>query len=234
MNSLELRRRIIENSPHVEIKSGTFVTFDTISEKLKGCKVYFYPQQDGTGMPSPLNVRPISGVDSLYIIRSSSLDDYYVDWSEPVGELYGGYYNALTGDLFMTHAFKELHGGEDEWSYDGGSRQVFVYSWNEVRGTGLTMCNMTEPSDITYGDSPSYPHVINTRDRNNIRTHVVNENMTIDSFFDWLSEHPLQIVCPLITPIRYQISSIDIKAQKGSNALWSNSDNKVEVKYWTY
>ena len=56
------KRKIILNQPHVESVSGDLVTFDTdMKGKLKECKVYFSPVQEGEGDPSPDNIRPISG-----------------------------------------------------------------------------------------------------------------------------------------------------------------------------
>ena len=56
------KRKIILNQPHVESASGDIVTFDTdMKGKLKECKVYFSPVQEGEGDPSPENVREITG-----------------------------------------------------------------------------------------------------------------------------------------------------------------------------
>ena len=56
------KRKIILSQPHVETASGDLVTFDTdMKGKLKECKVYFSPVQEGEGDPSPDNVRNIVG-----------------------------------------------------------------------------------------------------------------------------------------------------------------------------
>lgn len=67
---LEARRRILLNTPHIESASGSVATFNTdLSANLKECKIHFLPVQEGSGDPSPDNVRPITGWDGMTITR---------------------------------------------------------------------------------------------------------------------------------------------------------------------
>lgn len=51
--------------------TGNPVTFETVEETYaKGAELTFSPKQSGTGDPSPTNVRPISGRDSLSLTRN--------------------------------------------------------------------------------------------------------------------------------------------------------------------
>lgn len=71
INTLEARRKILLNTPHLTTESTNPLTFQTdISANLKDCKIYFEPIQEGTGDPSPDNVRPISGWDGVTIHRT--------------------------------------------------------------------------------------------------------------------------------------------------------------------
>ena len=64
------KRKIILSQPHIESASGDIVTFDTdMKGKLKECKVYFSPVQEGEGDPSPNNVRNIVGWNGVNIYR---------------------------------------------------------------------------------------------------------------------------------------------------------------------
>lgn len=68
INLLESRRRILLNTPHIETISDTIASFETdVATKIKGCKVYFTPIQEGEGDPSPDNVRPIHGWDGVTV-----------------------------------------------------------------------------------------------------------------------------------------------------------------------
>ena len=64
----ERRRQILLNTPHIETVSDSVASFNTdISANLKECRVYFSPVQEGSGDPSPDNVRPITGWDGIEI-----------------------------------------------------------------------------------------------------------------------------------------------------------------------
>ena len=65
-NILDIRRRIIMNSPHTETVTSDIASFDTdMSAKLKSCKLKFLPIQNGSGDPSPTNKRRIVGLTSI-------------------------------------------------------------------------------------------------------------------------------------------------------------------------
>ena len=71
INLLEARRNILMSQPHLTTESANPLTFQTdISANLKDCKVYFEPVQEGSGDPSPDNVRPISGWDGVTVYKS--------------------------------------------------------------------------------------------------------------------------------------------------------------------
>lgn len=71
LNLLESRRRILLSTPHIESKSSLSpLSFSTdVVTDLKECKVHFAPIQEGTGTPSPENVRPITGWDGIEVTR---------------------------------------------------------------------------------------------------------------------------------------------------------------------
>lgn len=69
---IERRRQILLNTPHIETISGSIASFETdVPALVKDCKVYFTPVQEGTGDPSPDNVRPISGWTGIEFYNSS-------------------------------------------------------------------------------------------------------------------------------------------------------------------
>ena len=83
-NILARKQFIIANQPHLEEVSGSIATFNTdMVAPLKECKVYFSPVQEGSGDPSPDNVRPISGWTGVEVYRTGknlfSFDVLYQD-----------------------------------------------------------------------------------------------------------------------------------------------------------
>ena len=68
VNLMESRRRILLNTPHIKSLSGSVLSFRTdVPFEMKECKVHFSPVQEGTGTPSPENVRPITGWDGVTV-----------------------------------------------------------------------------------------------------------------------------------------------------------------------
>lgn len=63
---IDIRRKILLNSPHLETASGSIASFKTdMKAPLKECKIHFLPVQSGSGDPSPTNIRPINGWTGL-------------------------------------------------------------------------------------------------------------------------------------------------------------------------
>lgn len=67
---LQRKAFIMANQPHIASASGAIASFNTdLRAPLKECKVYFSPVQEGSGDPSPTNVRPISGWTGCEVYR---------------------------------------------------------------------------------------------------------------------------------------------------------------------
>lgn len=72
MGVIEARRRILLNTPHIEtVTSSGIANFDTdLISSLRSCKFSFLPVQEGSGDPSPTNIRPISGWNGLTVYKA--------------------------------------------------------------------------------------------------------------------------------------------------------------------
>ena len=93
MDMNEERRKILLNSPHLETVSGSIASFYTNvgGVQPKSIKVSFLPKQEGSGTPSPDNVRPINGWLNIPVtIAGKNLYDqvsypliqgYWVGWN---------------------------------------------------------------------------------------------------------------------------------------------------------
>ena len=94
-NLLEVRRRILLNTPHVESMSGNPAIFTTdMAANLKECKIRFAPVQAGEGTPSPENVRPISGWDGVTV----NANDTSISIPFPQ-TIFGGYVDLIKGEI---------------------------------------------------------------------------------------------------------------------------------------
>lgn len=82
ISALESRHRILMNTPHlVTLAPSGLVTFNAdMVAPLKECRVHFSPVQEGTGDPSPENVRPITGWTGCEVLRTGKnlIDESYL------------------------------------------------------------------------------------------------------------------------------------------------------------
>ena len=162
-----------------------------------------------------------------------------VSWSS-AGTIYGGYANPLTGEGLATVAYRRFTGASDEeWSGSSGVRQVYACRWNEVRraqigGNYVIACNMSIP-DNSNGQEPAYGYIRNNDSAFNIRTHLFNEDVSQAQLKAYLASNPLEVVCPLITPIPFSFTPVSpIKSLVGQNNVWSSANGNVDVKYWKH
>ena len=68
----QIRKNILMSQPHVEtLSSDGLLNFKTdVPANLKSCKINFAPIQEGSGDPSPDNVRPITGWDGVTVYKT--------------------------------------------------------------------------------------------------------------------------------------------------------------------
>lgn len=68
---LQRKQYILANQPHLVTAQDKLVNFKTdLAAPLKSCKVYFTPVQEGSGDPSPNNVRAISGWTGFEVCKT--------------------------------------------------------------------------------------------------------------------------------------------------------------------
>lgn len=70
VNALEVRRRVMMAQPHEAVASGAVASFRTDVISPLPLEFDLLPIQEGTGDPSPENVRPITGHDGFTRVRT--------------------------------------------------------------------------------------------------------------------------------------------------------------------
>lgn len=63
---------------------------------------------------------------------------------------------------------------------------------------------------------------------------VPSDCTDLESKRAYLAEHPIKITYPKKTPIPYTVDLTDLKPIKGTNNIWSNANNNIEVKFWKH
>lgn len=111
-------RNDVSASHIIQTATGNPAYFDdgADSTTMKSVTIAITPIQGGGGVPSPDNIRPISGreVVTLYHsdIDTSDPTEYSIDLSE-AETVYGGSLEVISGTLTVTHGYIESYSGEE-------------------------------------------------------------------------------------------------------------------------
>ena len=207
-------------------QTGSIVTFNSqyAGLPLKSHKVAVTATQSGSGTPSPDNVRPISGHDSIIISHSGE------DTSNPTvytinlgGTYYGGEHDARTGLLTITHEMVDL--ATLRWVYQENRNRFYTTG---IRNTVLP------PSDNSTPISGICSH-LQIVDYNS--NELIDNNLcvppsgyiylrataytTVEDLLIALSG--AQFVYPLATPTTIQLPPCPIDTLQGMNNIWANT-----------
>lgn len=211
----------------VESKTGNPIVLPRY-KAITSLNISFSPQQAGTGDPSPENIRPISGWDSVNVTNSNESEshDYNITLPETI---YGGTVDAVTGEGEMTWGYLELNGTENWQTFTYASENYFLYadlgfitlSYN----SGIASCFKTggvgDKEFTTSTIQMPYPQTQATR---------IAWNGDVDNFKSFLSAQaaagtPVQVAYKLATPEPFKVNPISIPSLNGINTIYSDGDN---------
>lgn len=218
--------------------SGKIATFDNESSKpLRSLKVALSPIQEGSGTPSPDNVRPISGHTEVDVVVSPTTDasdgnTYHTDLGRTV---YGGVLDVVSGKLEVTWKTRVISASEitqadttrpanqmylfdmsadDENRVELG-RYALVVADRLVRSTSQ-LPNVGEIADGDIaGDRTKYLAMLATTD-------LATARQQLDG---------MVIAYPLAEPEVYQLTPQQVNAFIGTNNVWADDSDNVEVAY---
>ena len=192
-------------------------------------KVSWEPVQEGSGDPSPDNIRPITGRNSVTITHSSDVvsNDYNITLPETV---YGGTLDVETGVLTVDTDVKQFDGTEN-WRYSSANN-VFYVTTDVAYKIDSFMCShykakvgMSNIEDKMAAISAGAKnwHVI-------IRDDEYGGNVTL--FKTRLSEmksagKPLQVSRVREDPYTIQLTPQQIAALYGVNTIYTDADGVV-------
>lgn len=217
---------------------------DALAARIQSLSVSLSPIQEGRGDPSPDNVRPITGRNSVTVWREVTYDPS----ADPaltiqLGQtVYGGTVDVIAGKLTVNWAKIVLNGTQqisrENWKPQANS-VGWIYPYDLTRnvvGTGAVMQNIkcdTLPSmpfnslqsingpgialasNQTYGITVMYPDP------------SLTTASTINAF---LAEHPIDVVYELAEPFDIDLTPAQLTTLRGDNTVWSDGDS-VEMTY---
>ena len=181
--------------------------------------------QEGTGNPSPSNVRNIVGVDNITLTVNGN--DIVIDLD---GAKYGGIVDAVNDRLIINKSMVEYDGSADENWYINGSYGVYMIVPTNYRVRDVLVSKYLFASNKTSGSQLSDNECcMNT----NKDLFLIKDTsaLSVESFKSALSNTPMQVVFSLIKPIEISLPDIsDISTIIGNNSI-SSDTSAVTVSY---
>lgn len=195
-----------------------------------GCKVSWEPTQDGSGDPSPDNVRPIKGRDSVTVTQQESGKITTLTLPHTI---YGGTVDAVTGEGQETWKMLALDGTE-QWGDNGSIANIKQQQW--------ALYSILEPNSGTFGisshfnsvkSSLAYPFNFVRISDTSIVFHVALDGPfgKIDAWKSYLAAQyaagtPVQIAYKLAEPVPFTATGAQsIPALPGVNTLMTDADS---------
>ena len=216
---------------------------DTVIYKMTYGQYSVYPNRHDIGMRicgmsftlSEVMVTPEDMNDGVFEAYNGT--SILIDWTSDAGTVYGGYLDLVNGELVATHQ-KLICDGTINFNSDQdpntGLTRV-LYPIVNLGGASPALKEQLCPfnylksiSDSTMAWSGYISSVGNLVCR--VPTNVVS---TKSEWSTYLSEHPLELIYELATPIHYTLTQ-QLKSLKGTNNIWSDANGQVEVKYWKH
>lgn len=205
-------------------------------KELVKLKTDFSPKQAGTGDPSPENVRPISGWDSVKVTVSNESESHDYDIALPE-TVYGGTVDAVTGvgsDLYLLKelAIADMNHAE---AYPGWTDQDWVTQVipGELKNSTLADLGCEGVINITptlsFRITPYFVLYLAPTDN-------VFPGLTQSQIKEQYPDLKVQFCLKLVTPEPFEVSQVSIPSLRGENTFFTNGENMdiiyKETSFW--
>lgn len=194
---------------------------------LEKLNIEFLPKQSGTGDPSPENVRPISGWDSVKVTVSNKEEshEYAVTLPETI---YGGTVDAVTGEGVETWKTRVLNGNESWGTADDGSFYFYdTIIYPNINSVSSRMCShfMDYVGAVWAGLPNGYFSTNGVSVR--FRLNSIAGTSAWKSYLaaQYAAGTPVTMCYKLATPEPFEISQISIPSLKSENTFFTNGEN---------
>lgn len=196
---------------------------------MKSLNVTITPKQSGSGDPSPSNVRPISGYDTvnIHVSPTTTAGDgttYPISLGQTV---YGGTLEVMSGKLTIAYAYKDL--GSMSWAKAWGQNAIFTTTLADGKyGINLFCSNYVTLTQGALADKDNALFFKNTFYGDHAL--AIRDDRYTDATAFKTAMNGVQLVYELATPTEITLTPTQVKTLLGSNNIWSESGT-VEVEY---
>ena len=206
--------------PPLEESGNPVVCYPLAGSKL-GVTANWEPTQDGTGTPSPENIRPIHGRDSVSITRQE--DELSTTLTLPL-TIYGGDVDAQTGAGDEKAKIITVDG--NEMKFTGNATNKF---WNlpshsapGIARGGILCCSHF--SNNKFSANPNYNFIFTTRS-DMIGLFSSADELNTYCAAQYAAGTPVQVAYKLATPVPFTATGgSTIKALSGTNTVLTDAD----------
>lgn len=158
-----------------------------------------------------------------------------VEFPASVGTVYSGTIDPVTGEGVVTHKCVTFDGTETGWNNYGNPTNGFALNPGDMK-TGTRLAGMSNwlkvPTSAQASGTPycylgfgnAYIYI----------TDVIGNVGSVSDMASWkayLTEHPLQVVYPLATPIPFTVTPHELRTIQGDNYIWADCGSTAEVTY---
>lgn len=220
------------------IEHESIATFaDGTDNFVKSLEVAIEPQQEGSGEPSPTNIRPISGWDECKVTVADDLENptvsnvYTIDLD---GTRYGGKLDVVNGVLTVDRKFIDVSSMASSVGYNSG------VGAGTLANTGLK-ANITSETLNEYISNCLKAHINSsvismnyefTLDANSGLLFKIPNCTSASDYQTWLGSNNLHIVGALATPQTIQLSPTIVKSLQGANNFFASTGEIELLQYW--
>ena len=231
------------NSPKTYEATGNPIVLPEYKSLVK-LKITFSPKQAGTGDPSPENVRPISGYDSVTVTQSKDETQVKQITLTLPETIYGGTVDAVTGVGEKTWTLVEFDGTEnwETWGVDNLAVGLTGFYYYVEIPTVADSADYLACSHLVYnlksfgGGALGFRAYIVGDDYwcctvpNKILSNTGSSAEAVDSWKSYLAAQaaagtPVQVAYKLATPEPFKVSQVSIPSLRGENHFFTNGEN---------
>lgn len=180
------------------------------------------------------NICPITGHTGVELKHSGADTSIYethsITFPQEQSPVYGCEVDWVNGVLRVTENSRTFDGSDDEaWSLSTNARITIpeMQNGNNLAGISNIFPTGTSRGNIRFGLNNNQIYLVD----------AVNELgiSTVEDLKSFLAKNPLQVVCPLATPIEIPLTPEVITLLKGDNNIWTDSgtseiDYKVDLQ----
>lgn len=198
---------------------------------LEKLNIKFSPKQAGTGDPSPENVRPISGYDSVTVTQSKDESQVKQITLTLPETIYGGTVDAVTGVGEKAWECIEFKGTEVFLGVSESYGYQISYKLSAIANIDERESSVCSHFKYETGIVESFwidSTGVNVR-------FAPNEVSSVEEWKSYLAAQasagtPLQVAYKLATPERFEVSKISIPSLGSENTFFTNGE-KLDIIY---